>query len=47
MDDPFSVLNDIGSALDRPAWKVFGQDMLEVIRDMLLENGESKLCGPD
>ena len=28
---------------DAPSWKVSGQAFLETLRDMILENGESKL----
>ena len=42
MKDPVAELDDIAAYCndDQPAWMVTGQKFLEVIRDMILENGK-------
>ena len=48
MEDPARALEDIATRceMERPAWMVTGTDFLEVLRDMILENGNLYFRGP-
>ena len=43
MGDPVGELEHIATMceMERPAWMVTGKDFLEVLRDMIIENGKS------